>query len=390
MRFAILAGLVLLLWFSAAAPHAADEPKPLAPAEKYRALVRAHQVAGREYSKANAAAKTDRERQRVADEFAGKVSASSYASRFLALIVEHPKDPVVLDAFLWLLAHLPSGDETDRALKILLRHWIGDERLEAVCKSPFSGSGRAGERLLRAAMGKSPHRAVQGYAHFSLALALRAKAESMAIHAPSNREPYEREAEKLLRRVIEEYADLKHVTTLGQEAQAQLFVMQHLAIGKTPPDIKGEDLDGKKMRLADFRGKVVLLTFWGSWCVPCMSDVPHQRSLAKRFEGKPFAIVGINTDKNRGAARKVCAKEGMAWRSFWDGGDTAGPIANEWNVQEWPTLYLIDGKGVIRYKGDRLRGIGIRDGKDGKPEQFRYLDEAVDALVKEAETKKAK
>ena len=114
-----------------------------------------------------------------------------------------------------------------------------------------------------------------------------------------------------------------------------------------------------------------------------MADVPHERSLVKRMEGKPFAIVGVNSDKDRAAARKVCAEVGISWRSFWDGGSTSGPIATRWSVQGWPTLYLIDGEGRIRYKGDYLRSISFRVAKDGRLEQIRSLDEAVNALMKE-------
>jgi hypothetical protein len=117
-----------------------------------------------------------------------------------------------------------------------------------------------------------------------------------------------------------------------------------------------------------------------------MADVPHERSLVKRLQNKPFAIVGINSDKEREAARKACAEKGITWRSFWDG-DTRGPIARRWNVQGWPTLYLIDGKGVIRFKGDMLRSTSLRKGKDGKTEEVRYLDEALSTLLKEATAK---
>jgi hypothetical protein len=118
-----------------------------------------------------------------------------------------------------------------------------------------------------------------------------------------------------------------------------------------------------------------------------MADVPHERSLVKRLEKKPFVIVGVNSDKNRDAVRKLCADKGITWRSFWDGGSTSGPIGTRWNVRGWPTLYLIDGKGVIRYKGDILLSVSARMGKDGKWEQFRYLDVAVDALMNEVAAK---
>src|SRR5262249_21297299 len=150
----------------------------------------------------------------------------------------------------------------------------------------------------------------------------------------------------------DQFADVKDdASTLGKAAAARLFELQHLGIGKVAPDIEGEDLDGKRMKLSDYRTKVVLVCFWGKWCGFCMADIPQERSLVQRLEGKPFVIVGVNSDADREAAQKVCAEKGMSWRSFWDGGSTSGPVASRWNVQSWPTLYLLDGKGVIRYRG---------------------------------------
>src|SRR5438477_9830035 len=77
---------------------------------------------------------------------------------------------------------------------------------------------------------------------------------------------------------------------------------------------------------------------------------PHERSLVKKLENQPFVIVGINSDADRAALKKAVELEPITWRSFWDGGSTEGPIAVRWNVHSWPTLYLLDGQGVIRYK----------------------------------------
>jgi hypothetical protein len=116
-----------------------------------------------------------------------------------------------------------------------------------------------------------------------------------------------------------------------------------------------------------------------------MADVPHERSLVEKMEGRPFAVVGVDFDKDRDAARKVCAEKERTWRSFWDYDEPRGPIARKWNVQAWPMLYLIDAKGVIRYKGDCLSRDGVRGKSDGETAPYHFLDEAVEALVKEAE-----
>lgn len=73
----------------------------------------------------------------------------------------------------------------------------------------------------------------------------------------------------------------------------------------------------------------------------------HGRSLVKKLEGKPFVIVGVNSDSDRAKVKALSAKKGLPWRSFWDGGSVIGPIQSQWNILAWPTFYLIDHKGVI-------------------------------------------
>jgi hypothetical protein len=78
---------------------------------------------------------------------------------------------------------------------------------------------------------------------------------------------------------------------------------------------------------------------------------PHERSLVKRLAESPFTIIGVNSDKDREALKLTLVEEHITWRSFWDDGGTSGPISKAWNVKGWPTIYLIDHEGVIRYKG---------------------------------------
>ena len=79
---------------------------------------------------------------------------------------------------------------------------------------------------------------------------------------------------------------------------------------------------------------------------------PHERSLVERLKDKPFALLGINSDPKEKLLETI-KRENMTWRSWWDGGDTSGPIATKWNVRGWPTIYVLDHEGVIRHKGVR-------------------------------------
>jgi hypothetical protein len=102
---------------------------------------------------------------------------------------------------------------------------------------------------------------------------------------------------------------------------------------------------------------------------------PHERSLVKKLEGKPFALIGVNSDKDREELKKVLQDESITWRSFWNGGSTSGPISKQWNVRGWPTLYVIDHQGIIR---------GRFLGSPGE----KVLDALIEGLVKDAEGKK--
>lgn len=80
---------------------------------------------------------------------------------------------------------------------------------------------------------------------------------------------------------------------------------------------------------------------------------PHERSLVKRLEDAPFVLLGINSDRSPAELRAAEERESINWKSFFDGGSTEGPIATQWGVRGWPTIYVLDGEGVIRFRNVR-------------------------------------
>ena len=161
--------------------------------------------------------------------------------------------------------------------------------------------------------------------------------------------------------------------TLGEVAKGRLDEMHNLAVGKPAPEIDGVDIEGKPLKLSDYRGKVVALVFWGTWCGPCMAEVPHERELVERLKDKPFALLGVNCDEDKQAAIKVMKAERITWPNWNDGAPDTGPIVNRYHVRGYPTCLIIDAEGIIRYKDAY--------GKE--------LDKAVDQLLEKLEAKGA-
>ncbi len=98
--------------------------------------------------------------------------------------------------------------------------------------------------------------------------------------------------------------------------------------------------------------------------------IPREKALVERLEGRPFALLGINSDSDRDKLKSLMVENGITWRSWWDRDRTGGPIATRWDVQGWPTIIVLDANGVIRFKG--------LPHHVAKP-----LDDAVDSLLAE-------
>jgi thiol-disulfide isomerase/thioredoxin len=135
-------------------------------------------------------------------------------------------------------------------------------------------------------------------------------------------------------------------------------------IGMVTPEIEGKDYEGVPFKLSDYRGKVVVLTFSGEWCGPCRSEYPYQKFLMELYKDRPFTVLTVNSDASLDVAKKAKVDHGLTYRSWWDGyaaKNTSGPIATTWAVTGWPTIYVLDAQGVIRFHElrheDLIKGV---------------------------------
>lgn len=151
---------------------------------------------------------------------------------------------------------------------------------------------------------------------------------------------------------------LAHKQSLADRARGAIDELDNVVVGRPAPAIEGPTMDGQPRRLADYRGKVVVLVFWGTWCGPCMGEVPNERELAERLKDKPFALLGVDCEDGQDRAREVMARERMTWPNWNDGAPGTGPIAAAYHIKGYPTSFVVDAQGIIRHIGLRGSGLG--------------------------------
>jgi len=294
-----------------------------------------------------------------------------YAEKVLAIAKANRSGDVVEEALIWLIGVAPAYFDTSDADRIIEKDYLQSENLAALCWNyilpPHTASK---EHLLSQLINESPHERVRAHALFCLAASKLSTDPELA--------------KQLFKKVSEEYSSIEAVEPrdslelfskagaawsvepkvslvlasvveqifrpfpLGSAAQQCLFELEHLSVGAQAQPTIGTDADGKVMKLDDYRGKIVMLVFFGDWCQPCRSMYPHEWSLVQQFKSQPFTIVGVNSDP-ADLLKKIIEEKTVQWPCFWDGGSNGGPIASQWQVQAWPTVYILDDKGVIRF-----------------------------------------
>jgi RNA polymerase sigma factor (sigma-70 family) len=289
-----------------------------------------------------------------------------------------------------------------QAIGILAEHYLQHEDLDLCLEGLHGGSPLFGfEILCDAAAKKSPHLHVRAGALFHWAMLLNEiaalKTGLPSLLAQLEGEPgaanalarkwvlamkprldaidgfkARKEAEALAQRVVEEYPNVqriarsaetdsflmrrvawseRHARTYAGDAQLLLFELRNLGVGQVAPVFEGQDADKQRLKLSDLRGKVVVLMFSANWCSPCKKAYPVLRELEKKYAGR-LEIVTVMADNEVRTVKQAQEKQEITWRALWDG--PSGPIATRWNVQAYPTIYLLDSAGVIG-----ARDIGV-------------------------------
>lgn len=229
-----------------------------------------------------------RQYQELLEQYEAEGGTRVFAPKFLSLARQNPNDPAAVDALLWVVENVRGRADTDTALQLLADHHTQSAKLASRCGDIARSRSAKAEPLLRTLLEKSPHKNVQGHAGYYLAALLDVEANIVQQLAaapdlvPRLMQYYgqeygkhlvsldaaelEQEREAVYQHLLNAHADaIIDDKKLGSVARNKLFRIRHLSVGKVAPDIQGEDIAGRPLKLSDYRGKVVMLTFWGHW-----------------------------------------------------------------------------------------------------------------------------
>jgi hypothetical protein len=242
--------LITLPLIAADGPPQPDAAK-VAPSETYRKILSEFQTAENDFSAAYQNAATDEARQKLFNE--KYPDREKYAARMVAVAKARPDDSDAVEAVAWATSYTSQGPAHDEALRLLSERYAGSGKITtAVQRLAYSGSPVAADAL-RKIIETNPSKTVKGYAALALGQYLVNRGKGA-------------EAEKVFEEVVAKYGDVKGGRgTLADAAKGQLHEIRDLAVGKVAPEIEGEDVEGHKFKLSDYRGKVVVLDFWGDW-----------------------------------------------------------------------------------------------------------------------------
>ena len=301
-----------------------------------------------------------------------KLPREDYAKKAIALSkTMKTSDQGSFDSLVFAMSMVSRGNNKEimkEAVDMIVKDHSKNPKMISVLG--FISSTPDGASILEKIATKTDDRNLAGLAWYAITENLQQQSGEVGI---KQAEELNKRTEMIYEKLAKDYADVPMANgrgTIGSTIKAALFELQNLSIGKVAPEVLCLNIDGdKEDKLSNYKGKVVVLDIWATWCGPCKAMIPHEREMNEKLKGKPFAFISISGDDTKETLTSFLEKEKMPWVHWF--ADRKG-ILKDWNIRFYPTMYILDHKGVIRAKG--LRG--------------EELEKKVNELVVEAEKAK--
>jgi len=137
-----------------------------------------------------------------------------------------------------------------------------------------------------------------------------------------------------------------------QRMVEQKKIQAALAPGAPFPDFQESDVNGNPLSISKYKGKVVLVDFWATWCMPCVIKLPEIQKAYDKFHDQGFEVVGVSLDVDKDKLQQFVKQRKMPWPQFFDGKRWENKLAVKYGIDQTPTGYLLDRNGKIIKKLD--------------------------------------
>jgi len=164
-------------------------------------------------------------------------------------------------------------------------------------------------------------------------------------------------ADQLMKQLNTDFSGTQFVTEMNQRAEKRKAAQQiqsSLVVGATFPDFNVKDANGQPLSIANYKGKVLLIDFWATWCGPCRGEIPNVVATYQKYHDQGFAIIGVSLDQDRQKMLDYTKQMKMTWPQFFDGQGWGNELAVKFGIESIPATFLLDGNGKII--GRDLRG----------------------------------
>ena len=283
-----------------------------------------------------------------------KLPREDFAKKALALSKTlKSSDQGSFDSLVFAMSMVARGSNKEimkEAVDLIVKDHSKNPKMASVLG--FIATSPDGAAILEKIATKTEDRNIAGLSWYAITENLQQQTGEVGI---KQAEELNKRTEMIYEKLAKDYADVPMANgrgTIGSTIKAALFELQNLSIGKVAPEVLCLNIDGDKDdKLSNYKGKVVVLDIWATWCGPCKAMIPHEREMNEKLKGKPFAFISISGDDKKETLTAFLEKEKMPWTHWF--ADSKG-ILKDWNIRFYPTMYILDHKGVIRAKG--LRG----------------------------------
>jgi len=280
---------------------------------------------------------------------------NDYARRMWGCLKPSLAEDWILDPASWLIRVAPSVVETkpdggsvqgmpeavESIRKAVEEKHLLSPKLASMCLALAPGGDPRSLALLEKIEAKNPDPKVQGVAALAQAMVLRGLGDEADVI---------RKRLTLLRKaIINSASEEIEGVSVSSLAEDELYIIRYLTKGRVAPELEGVDSGNRPMKLSDFKGKVVVLLFWGSNMPEAERTLEFCASLEQKFAGKPFALVGVNNDPVATLRNMQVRETGrITWPNFSDPG---GQVAKQFRVGARPVMYVLDGDRTIHFFG---------------------------------------